>query len=316
MGSTTMNDDTSEDTFVSYAQNFEDVMLWRALRGISDGFYIDVGANDPTGDSVTNAFYARGWCGINIEPIDRHYQELQRLRPRDVNLKCAVGAVIGEIEIWDCDVLGWATGDTTVIEQYQKNGYKGTFHRVSLTTLTHICDQYVKGDIHFLKIDVEGLEQSVLEGMDFKRYRPWIVVVEAIAPVSKETTYSQWQSILLTQDYKFVYADGINRFYVAREKSQLAEHFTYPPNMLDNFVRLAQRNAEIRAQLAEEGARRAEDHAQKLIARVERAERKCQEAVRSAQQAEEQLAQLLRSKSWKITAPLRYCAMIINRVCR
>lgn len=31
-------------TFVSYAQNFEDVMLYRALKHVEKGFYIDVGA--------------------------------------------------------------------------------------------------------------------------------------------------------------------------------------------------------------------------------------------------------------------------------
>ena len=32
---------------VSYAQNFEDVMLWRALGDRPAGFWIDVGAADP-----------------------------------------------------------------------------------------------------------------------------------------------------------------------------------------------------------------------------------------------------------------------------
>ena len=38
--------------FVTYAQNFEDLMLWRALHGVHDGFYIDVGAADPDENSV------------------------------------------------------------------------------------------------------------------------------------------------------------------------------------------------------------------------------------------------------------------------
>jgi len=55
-------------TFISYSQNLEDVMLWRALKHIEQGFYVDVGANDPTFLSVTHAFYERGWHGINIDP--------------------------------------------------------------------------------------------------------------------------------------------------------------------------------------------------------------------------------------------------------
>ena len=53
-------------TFVSYAQNFEDVMLHRALNHVVRGFYIDVGAADPEALSVTKAFYDNGWHGINV----------------------------------------------------------------------------------------------------------------------------------------------------------------------------------------------------------------------------------------------------------
>jgi hypothetical protein len=31
--------------FISYAQNYEDVILWRALRHVEKGFYVDVGAS-------------------------------------------------------------------------------------------------------------------------------------------------------------------------------------------------------------------------------------------------------------------------------
>jgi hypothetical protein len=46
-------------SFISYAQNLEDVMLYRALKHVECGFYIDVGAQHPVIDSVTKAFYDR-----------------------------------------------------------------------------------------------------------------------------------------------------------------------------------------------------------------------------------------------------------------
>ena len=64
-------------SFISYAQNYEDVTLYRALRGVARGFYIDVGANDPINDSVTCAFYQRGWRGINLEPSAQWHARLQ-----------------------------------------------------------------------------------------------------------------------------------------------------------------------------------------------------------------------------------------------
>ena len=77
--------------FVSYAQNLEDVMLWRALRSIDAGFYIDVGASSPNMDSVTRAFSERGWRGINVEPSPHYFSQLVERRPADINLNVAVG---------------------------------------------------------------------------------------------------------------------------------------------------------------------------------------------------------------------------------
>jgi hypothetical protein len=47
-------------TMASYAQNFEDVILQRALRFVGIGCYLDVGASLPHKDSVSYAFYRRG----------------------------------------------------------------------------------------------------------------------------------------------------------------------------------------------------------------------------------------------------------------
>jgi hypothetical protein len=52
----------------SYAQNFEDVMLWRALGHIENGFYIDIGAFDPSVDSVGKGFDSTdgSCCGCGL----------------------------------------------------------------------------------------------------------------------------------------------------------------------------------------------------------------------------------------------------------
>ena len=80
------------DTFVSYAQNSEDVVLWRALRTIANGHYIDVGACDPVEYSVTKAFYDRGWSGINVEPVESYAAKLRKSRPRDTTYEVAAAS--------------------------------------------------------------------------------------------------------------------------------------------------------------------------------------------------------------------------------
>ena len=137
-------------SFISYAQNFEDVMLWRALKHIQMGFYIDVGANDPDIDSVTKAFYERGWRGVNIEPLPSHHAHLIKARPRDISLLCAAGSTRGEIQLWECDVRGWATASADVVSMHLANGHNGTYHQVPIFPLREICAQYATDDIHFL----------------------------------------------------------------------------------------------------------------------------------------------------------------------
>ena len=41
-------------------------MLWRALRDVEQGFYVDLGAQDPLVDSVSLAFHERGWLWVSI----------------------------------------------------------------------------------------------------------------------------------------------------------------------------------------------------------------------------------------------------------
>lgn len=255
--------------FISYAQNFEDVMLWRALKHVENGFYIDVGANDPTIDSVTKAFYDRGWHGINIEPLPSHHADLLRDRPRDINLQCAAGDNSGEIEVWECDVRGWATASTDVVTQHTESGHVGTFHKVPVATLTDICAQSAKDAIHFLKIDVEGFEKTVIGGMDLERFRPWIIIIESTKPNSTEEIHEEWESDVLAADYSLAYCDGLNRFYIAQEHAELLNSFRYPPNVFDGFIRSEQLNSELRAQQAENKAEKAEAQAKQLLRQIQ-----------------------------------------------
>jgi hypothetical protein len=45
----------------------------------------------------------------------------------------------------------------------------------------------------------------------------------------------EWEPGVLSADYSFVYFDGVNRFYLANEHSDLKTHFTTPPNAFDEF---------------------------------------------------------------------------------
>jgi FkbM family methyltransferase len=220
---------------ISYAQNREDVLLWRALRDFPDGFYIDVGAEDPTRNSVTHALYERGWHGINVEPVLAHCDALCSERPRDLSLQVALGDHAGWSTLYEFPETGLSTLLEEVASRHQCNGLRCIERRVPLVTLTSLWKDFVKGDVHFLKIDVEGYETQVLAGIDLTVYRPWIILIEATEPLTWEGVWSEWDGRILDAQYEFVHFDGLNRWYLAAERSELKERFDAPPNIFDQF---------------------------------------------------------------------------------
>ena len=225
-------------TFKSYAQNFEDVLLNRVFGEETAGTYIDVGAADPELDSVTKAFYDRGWSGINIDPLPASYNRLVQERSRDVNLQIAVGSAAGESTFHVVDAYPeLSTTVAAIAEQYADSGRVLNEVQVQVRTLAAICADHITGPVHFLKIDVEGAEAEVLRGADFTTVRPWIVLVESVTFGSSTGETPAWDSILRDADYAFAYFDGLNRFYVAAEHAtRLIGFFALPVNVRDDFT--------------------------------------------------------------------------------
>jgi FkbM family methyltransferase len=232
--------ETSMNRFVSYAQNYEDVILWRALKHIENGFFVDCGAYDPTCHSVTKAFYDRGWRGINVEPIPSLAQKFADERPLDINLNIALSDKSDHATFYEIVDTGLSTFSKEIAQGHVEAGFTAKSIEVQTKSLTHVLDQFARDTIHFLKIDVEGAEELVLAGLDLEEFRPWIILIEATKPASAELNHEGWESTLLLQGYDFAYFDGLNRFYVSHEHPELRAPLALAPNIFDNFVQVEQ----------------------------------------------------------------------------
>ncbi|MDF1823021.1 MAG: FkbM family methyltransferase [Verrucomicrobiales bacterium] len=239
--------------FVSFAQNMEDVMLFRALGHIEAGSYVDIGAAHPVYDSVTKAFYDRGWRGVNVEPSTQYVKLLQQERPEDQNISCAVSSESGQIEFWDVADTGNSTILPELGRKYLEEGWKVERRVVECRPLSAIVDKIVAAEVHFMKLDAEGAEKSILESEEFCDFRPWIIVVEATVPNSTKQNHKAWEGWLTSKNYRFAYFDGLNRFYVAEEHSELVEDFAYPPCFFDHFTTFNEQQLRANITALEEG---------------------------------------------------------------
>jgi FkbM family methyltransferase len=229
-------------TFISYAQNFEDVMLWRALKDIKNGFYIDIGSERPFADSVSYGFSLKGWQGISVEVNPQYYQEFKKNRPYDRIVQALISDQYEKLKFYVFKDTGLSTADENFAKIHIDNGLPYEILEVDSMRLDDIFNSSLQKDIHWLKIDVEGFEKKVLNGWD-GNFRPWILVIEAMLPNVQISTHREWEYILSDKGYQFVYADGLNRFYVSQEHENLKKHFQYPPNPLqDDYISISHHN--------------------------------------------------------------------------
>src|SRR6476659_9519982 len=177
--------------FVSYAQNFEDVMLWRALKGVEGGFYVDVGAQDPVVDSTSLAFYQHGWRGVHIEPVPAYAKLLRERRPDEVVIQALVGSTNCLMPFFELPQTGLSTTSRDTAMRHKEAGFVVQESLMPCVTLAEALSPFLGREIHWLKIDVEGSERQVLEGWGLK-LKPWVVVIESTVPLSQIESNQHW----------------------------------------------------------------------------------------------------------------------------
>lgn len=164
-----------------YSQCGQDSFLdMKIFKGFKGGYFVDVGAHD--GIAINNTLFFEkhhGWKGINIEPMSDVYDRLVVNRPSCLNLNCAVSDKDGQAEF----IIN--TGYTEML-----SGLKNNYDTRHLSRLTREISQHggetrtVFVDtqrletifayhgvsrVHYLSIDVEGAEFSVIKSIDFSK---------------------------------------------------------------------------------------------------------------------------------------------------
>tara|TARA_B110000483_G_C17958146_1_gene450941 strand:- start:117 stop:761 length:645 start_codon:yes stop_codon:yes gene_type:complete len=140
----------------------------------SDGFFIECGAND--GINQSNTWYFEkylNWSGVLIEPLEDKFKDLKKNRSNRnyfYNVALSDSTDTKSINILRNNL------ESKVVDKLNKDINVSIFQS---TTLTKILEEISAPKlIDFFSLDVEGFEEQVIKGIDFKKYNFRYLLVE------------------------------------------------------------------------------------------------------------------------------------------
>ncbi len=210
---------------MSFSQFGEDIIMQQMLERykVNEVTYLDIGANDPINGSNTYGFYLRGYKGVLIEPNVVLYNKIRKVRPKDVCLNFGISSdsqAEADYFMFSEEQSGMNTFSEQDALDYQKDGFKiQKVVKVALKNVNDVIAENFKSAPTVISLDVEGLDEIILNKLDFDKFHPLLICVESVSfNLHGEFIKKQGIFDLLTTKGYFVYADtNVNTIFCSRK---------------------------------------------------------------------------------------------------
>lgn len=199
------------DRLNSYSQYNEDLLIDVILKCKQNGFYVDIGANDPVVLNNTKRFYDRGWTGLNIEPNPELFENICKNRDRDLNLNIGIDEKTGIIPFYVMSSHTLSSFDKAAAlkgEEIHRAELEKIIN-VRVLPLKDVFHEYIRNQhIDFMTVDTEGYDLKVLISND------WAVFCPALIMVETGDNATEIDSYLMQKDYLLVFNNYTNSIYL------------------------------------------------------------------------------------------------------
>lgn len=187
------------------------------------GFYVDVGANDPVLDSQSQHLESLGWTGLLIEPDPDCCDLLRKNRTGTVvQMACSSPENAGR------QLLLNRAGPHSSLEKTPIA--LGVVVRSTVAVQCEMLDTILTGHdvpvgFELLSMDIEGHEIAALSGFSFDKWRPQLVLLE------DHVTHLDKHRLMQRNNYQLLMRTGLNSWYVPA-----SFHYTHSlQSMLEYF---------------------------------------------------------------------------------
>ena len=202
----------------SYSQYGEDLIIDSFFQHhvpIKNGNYLDIGCYHPIGISNTYVLHKRGWQGLVVD-IDDYKLELFKRR-RGKNVEALKGAISSEDSVSKVPIYKFNQPFSpydTLSEEIAKMRSKAInieytteeVNQISINSLLH------KKHFDLINIDVEGLDELIVNSIDFKKFQPTMIVYESFDPFSSSKT----KELLNDNGYTLLFISGGSIGYIKK----------------------------------------------------------------------------------------------------
>jgi FkbM family methyltransferase len=163
-------------------------------------YILDIGANTGVYTLLACAANPNAQL-VSIEPVPRLADRLRvNIEQNEWTERCEVhqAAVSNFVGITSFHIPNGDSPKSASLDTSGFRGYEGSLTEVPVTTVDHVCSDHMRVDL--VKIDVEGYEDRVLEGMSsvLNNSQPFIIV-----ECNPDGPFKRVQSLLEDYGYTF-----------------------------------------------------------------------------------------------------------------